>query len=83
MNFLFRAADRYLDDSDWKDLALIKFCLCAMGVLLGCNVPQKDRKNVMAGAGIVFIATYIPLMTKLFRIFAEQAKDEQSIEQEA
>ena len=83
MDFLFRAADRYLDDSDWKDLALIKFCLCSMGVLLGCQVPQKHRSKVMAGAAAVFAVSYIPLMKKLFRIFAMQAEEEKTDRQEA
>lgn len=76
MQFLFKATDRYLDESDWKTLALIKFCLCAMGVMLGCNVPQKHKKGVMAGACGVFVAAYIPLMTKLFRVFREQAQEQ-------
>lgn len=76
MKFLFTAADRYLDESDWKTLTLIKFCLCAMGVLLGCNVPAKQKKPVMIGAGAIFIATYIPLMAKLFRVFQAQAREE-------
>lgn len=74
MDFLFRAADRYLEESDWKTLALVKFCLCAMGVLMGCNVPEKQKKGVMAAAAAVFAITYIPLMKKLFCIFKEQAK---------
>lgn len=74
MKLLFKAADRYLEQSDWKDLALIKFCLCAMGILLGCNVPDKEKKPVMLGAAAVFTATYIPLMTKLFRVLKQEVK---------
>lgn len=75
MQFLFKAADRYLEESDWKTLALIKFCLCAMGVMLGCNVPQNQKKGVTAGAAVVFTATYIPLMAKLFGIFQTQVRE--------
>ena len=33
MKKLFDAADRYLKIADWKDMALLKFCLFSMGVL--------------------------------------------------
>ena len=39
MKLLFRAADRYIEESDWKVLAVLKFCLISLGVLLGCKVP--------------------------------------------
>lgn len=74
MNFLFRAADRYLQDSDWKTLAIIKFCLCSMGILIGCFVPEKQKKYAAAGSAAVFVGTYIPLMAKLFCVFRAEAK---------
>lgn len=76
MGFLFKAADRYIAESNWKTLALVKFCLCSMGILLGCAVPEKGKKSVMAGAAGIFAATYIPLMAKLFRVFRQEAKQE-------
>ena len=59
MKFLFRSADEYLRQSDWRDLALIKICLFAIGVMAA----------VIAAAS-VFTATYIPLMTKYIKIAA-------------
>lgn len=38
MNKLFEAANQYVKESDWKDLALVKLCLCAMGVIIGINI---------------------------------------------
>ena len=35
MKRLFDCADRYIQSRDWKMLAGLKFCLCAIGVLLG------------------------------------------------
>ena len=32
---LFGYADTYVKRSDWKDLAMIKFCLAAIGLLIG------------------------------------------------
>ena len=37
---LFGYADRYLEKSSWKDLALIKFCLFAIGM----NYQTRWRK---------------------------------------
>lgn len=68
MNRLFGFADQFLKESDWKDIALLKFCLCAMGILIGCTVGERQKKKVMAGAGIVFLVTYIPLIVKCIRI---------------
>lgn len=79
MDKLFLVADRYIKKSDWRDLALIKFCLCAIGIIIGISLPAKHRKPVVFGAMLVFIATYIPLMLKFFGIIAEDGL-EQTIE---
>ena len=62
MKCLFDCADHYIQARDWKMLASLKFCLCAIGVLLGLAVPGKHKKCAAAGAFGVFLATYIPLM---------------------
>ena len=71
MKKLFALADRYLRESTWRDLALIKLCLCAVGVLLGLAVPRGRRKLPLLAAAAVFALTYIPLMGKLARIARE------------
>lgn len=68
MNWLFAKADRYLRESDWRDLALVKFCLCAMGVMLGTAVPERHRKTAAGFAGGVFAVTYVLLMKKFVKI---------------
>lgn len=62
--WLFASADRYLRASDWKDIALIKLCLFAIGLLAGMQVRESDKKAVRAGAAALFVVTYIPLMSK-------------------
>lgn len=71
MKFFFDIGDRYLQKSTWKDLALVKFCLFAMGVIVGMQIPKKEKKTVTCAACGVFLATYVPLMVKLFRIMRE------------
>lgn len=65
---LFFAADAYVAQCNWRDLALVKFCLAAIGLMAGLFVPQKAKKPVFLGALIVFVATYLPLMAKFVRI---------------
>ena len=74
MRKLFEVADRYVETSDWKIIAVLKFCLISLGVILGMEVKEKSRKPVFIAAVSVFIATYIPLMTRFVRIFREFRK---------
>lgn len=64
MKRLFESANRYLRASDWKDMALLKFCLAAMGILLGIAVPERRKKLVAFVASGVFAVTYVLLMLK-------------------
>lgn len=74
---LFTYADRYLKQSSWKDLALVKFCLCAIGVLLGLAVPRSRRRQVAFGALVVFATTYVPLMAKFLHVVMQTRREEQ------
>lgn len=71
MKLFLELGNRYAKTSDWKDFALTKFCLCAMGVLLGLHVPQKHKKAAGLAALAVFAATYLPLMGKVYSIAKE------------
>lgn len=73
MKHLFRTADRYIQTSDWKLLAVLKFCLLSLGLLAGMSVPKKQRTPVRIGALAVFFTTYIPLMARLVRMLKEDA----------
>ena len=41
MKKLLSAADAYIAKMNWKDLALVKLCLCAAGVMLGLAAPKS------------------------------------------
>jgi len=60
----FSAVDAYIAKMNWKDLALVKLCLCAAGVMLGLAAPKRVRKWAALGAMVVFVATYLPIMLK-------------------
>lgn len=72
MKCLFTYADKYLKQSSWKDLALIKFCLFAMGIMVGMRIPEKNKRAAGWIAYVVFLSTYLPLMTKFLRIVTEE-----------
>ena len=76
MKRLLYYGDLFMSKSDWRDMALVKFCLFSMGLLVGTQIPRKNHKPVMFFAFLVFICTYIPLMAKLFGIVREDISPE-------
>jgi hypothetical protein len=71
MKQIFDCADRYVQKRSRKMLAGVKFCLCAIGVLLGLSVPEKHKKTAAISAMGVFLATYIPLMADFLTFAAD------------
>ena len=69
MKKLFDAANRYIETSDWKTIAVLKFCLISLGMMIGMGINKKDKGSVFLGAVTVFAATYIPLMVKFYKVF--------------
>ena len=57
MKKLFAAADRYIQTSDWKTFAVLKFCLISLGMMIGMLMKPKHRKAVFFGCLGVFAAT--------------------------
>lgn len=82
MKKLFEYADHYCKQTNWKDLSLLKFCLCAIGVAIGLCVPRDKKRPVFLGALAVFAVTYIPLMAKFVRVSAGHYKELQEEEPE-
>ena len=72
MKKLFNAANRYIETSDWKIIAVLKFCLISLGMMIGMAIRKKDKKPVFFGALGVFAVTYVPLMVKFYKVFTEQ-----------
>ena len=61
MKKLFEVANRYIETSDWKVIAVLKFCLISLGMMLGMLIRPKHKKPVFLAALCVFVASYIPL----------------------
>ncbi|QIB70178.1 permease of phosphate ABC transporter [Aminipila butyrica] len=65
-------ADRYMDEMDWKDMALMKVGLCSMGVVLGTSVSGKAKKPVRCAAKFLCVVTCVPLAVKAVAIFLDE-----------
>lgn len=64
MRKLFDAADRFLKICTWRDMALLKFCVCALGVLIGLAMPGRKKRTAAWVASLIFVAAYVPLMSR-------------------
>lgn len=64
MNRLTDAANQYLKACSWRDIAVLKVCTIALGVLVGLAVPARKKKASAWVASLVFAAAYVPLMGK-------------------
>ncbi len=77
MEKLFDAANRYIETSDWKIIAVLKFCLISLGIMAGMLIRPEHKKAVFPCALGVFFVTYVPLMAKFFRVFAIKQEREE------
>ncbi len=62
---LLDLSTRYLQESDWRDLALFKICCIAFGICVGICVKKEDKKTLGIIALVVFALTYMFIMAKL------------------
>ncbi|MBR7045547.1 MAG: permease of phosphate ABC transporter [Lachnospiraceae bacterium] len=75
MKKLFVIANRYIENSDWKIIAVLKFCLISLGMLLGMLIREDHKKKVRPAAAGIFFLTYVPLMAKFYRTMKEVQKE--------
>ena len=60
----------------WKDFALLKVCMAAVGILVGLSIPSRAKRAWAWIASFAFIATYIPLMAKFLPCFKDAMSDD-------
>ncbi len=70
------ASDDYAKQSTWMDFALIKTCLCALGVMIGVSVPKESRKPVLGVAAVAYVATCAVIMAKFLPILKDHMEEE-------
>ena len=72
MKQLLNSADQYITQCRVRDFALLKICLCAVGIIIGLSIPEKKRKWRFAAAGFVFMFSYVLLMAEFLKIYMEE-----------
>ena len=75
MKRLLGYAKSYVREMNLCDVALLKLCLGALGLLIGLGIPKNKKKPFLVGALLLFVATYVPLMGKLIHIAARGKKN--------
>lgn len=79
MKKLLELGNRFAKQSDWKDFALTKFCLCAMGILIGICIPDKNKKCIGPVAAIIFASSYLTLMSKVLNVGIEMLDERRKV----
>ena len=67
MKNLIAAGNLYLKKMDLSDVALLKVCVGALGVLIGLGAAKKHRRGAGLLAGLAFCLTWVPLMGRFLR----------------
>lgn len=75
MNKLIAAGSRYLKRMDLNDVALLKLCVGALGVLVGLGCAKRHKKGAGLVAGFLFVLTYVPLMGKFLATILDTSED--------
>lgn len=63
---LMSAGKRYVNDMELCDIAALKFCLMALGILIGIAIPKGARKPSALWAAVIFVGSFVALMGKFF-----------------
>ena len=71
MRYILDYANKYLQESDFKDLAMIKYCLFSTGLFTGTYIPKKYKEYVRIIALVSFIVTSVPIMIKFFKVITK------------
>ena len=79
---LFEYANGFCKETTWKDLALLKLCLCAIGVMLGLCVSKEKKRPALLAAAAVFAGTYPPLMVRFIQSVLRQRRWERRLKDE-
>ncbi|NCB62141.1 MAG: hypothetical protein EOM52_00755 [Clostridia bacterium] len=64
---LMTAAKRFVNEMELKDIAIMKICLIAFGVLTGLALPKRARRPSAFFAALIFLGTW---GTMMFRFLA-------------
>lgn len=74
MKELLNYANTYIRKMNVSDVAMLKVCLCSLGLLAGLAIPKNHKKKAVGIASTAFAFTYAPLMTKFLVTVLEESK---------
>jgi len=80
MKKLLGYADDYVNSISLWDIGLLKACLCALGVLIGLSVRPEKKKPVIIAAVLIFLAAYIPLLSRFLTSVIDSASYEEDLD---
>lgn len=66
MKKLIEAADLYISRCKWQDMALLKFCLLALGIMIGMGIPKRCKKVFCVFTSVIFGFTLVPVLMKFY-----------------
>ena len=66
MTKFFEAADLYISQCRWQDIALLKFCLLALGIMIGMGIPRKRKNAFCVITSVIFGFTLVPMLMKFY-----------------
>lgn len=75
MDFILKlldAADEFVSKSSWRDMALLKCCLFAAGLMIGLAIPKRLKGTAAVIAMLIFIPTYLVLMLKFLPMLSKK-----------
>ena len=66
---LFELANQYCKESTWKTMAMLKFCLIAMGIAIGMFISSLTESQVIAAIGTLAVSLLLLSVDVLSSIF--------------
>lgn len=72
MRNIVTASEDFIKKMDLIDMGFFKICLYSLGLFSGVCVTRKNSKKVGFWALVVYIITFVPLMSKFVQICKDQ-----------
>ena len=72
MKKLFDAANRYIETSDWKIIAILKFCLISLGLMAGTQIRPVHNVPGFTGGLSAVAVTSVAKMVTASRLYTEK-----------
>ena len=68
MRYLMEKGRQYVRSMTLLEVALLKFCLLGLGIVIGTSTAEKRKQAVRGCGALMFIISYIPLMSSFLSV---------------